>query len=127
MKVVIDASILIDHLRGGRVWRKFLKEAGPETELYLSTIVIFELFSGKSMENPNVLTKVAKLLKLFETIDFDVSIAKRAGQLYRDISETLDVPDYIIAASALSIGGMVLTLNKKHFQKIPGLDLYIIS
>lgn len=36
----------------------------------------------------------------------------------------MQVLDYIVAASALQIGRVVLTLDKKHFEKIPGLNLY---
>lgn len=90
----------------------------------MSTIVIFELFSGKSACDSSVSDKINRLLKNFRRIELDEKIAKRAAGLYRDISQTLQAPDYIIAASALEIGGTVLTLNTKHFQRISGLSLY---
>lgn len=124
MKLVIDTSILIDQLRGGTRWENLLSNIEKEAELFLPTIVIFELFSGKSTIDKDVIQRINKLLSFFQKIDFSETIAERAGRLYRDISKNLEVPDYIIAASALEIGGTVVTLNRKHFEQIPHLSLY---
>ena len=85
-------------------------------------MVIFELFSGQSTRKPEVL-KNKPILKPFPKIDFDAKIAQRAGQIFRDLSVHIDVPDYIVAASALEIGAYVATVNIKHFSQIPGLLL----
>lgn len=124
MRIVIDTSILIDHLRGGTKWEEFLKEADRNIELFLPTVVIFELFSGKSTKKSNIAKNIAYLLKNFHRVDLTEEIAKVAGELFRDTKKTLQVPDYIIAASALSLGATVLTLNIKHFEEIPHLALY---
>ncbi len=124
MKVVVDSSIIIDYLRGGTKWEKFIASAGEEVELFLPTMAIFELFSGKSTKNPRKVRDMLDFISQFRRMDLDDKIAKRAGEIYRDMSATLQVPDYIIAASALEINGMVVTLNKKHFAQIPNLVLY---
>lgn len=126
MKVVLDTSILIDYLRGGTKWEVFLTGADKDTELLLPTIVIFELFSGSSTKNLQKRQDMTDFLKEFRKIDLDEMIAKRAGELYRDVSKTLQVPDYIVAASALENNASVVTLNRKHFQEIPSLSLYPI-
>lgn len=123
-KLVVDTSILIDHLRDGRAWRNIVSQIDQETELYIPTIVIFELFSGRSTQEPSMAQEVRRLIGLFQKIELTQTIAKRAGEFYRDMTKKLDVPDYIIAASAFDIGGTVVTLNKKHFVQIPGLVLY---
>ncbi len=124
MKVVVDTSILIDYLRGGKKWEMFIKEIDDGTELLLPTIVIFELFSGSSTKSLAKKFDVIDLLKQFRQIDLDEAIARVAGELYRDVKQTLEVPDYIIAASALSINAQVVTLNQKHFAQIPNIHLY---
>ena len=124
MKVVIDTSILIDYLRGGTKWEAFIENVDKEAELFLPTVVIFELFSGSSTKNQQKKQDVVDLLKQFHKIDLDEQIAKRAGELFRDLKKNLQVPDYIVAASALETGAAVLTLNTKHFQQIPHLSLY---
>lgn len=124
MKVVVDSSIIIDYLRGGTKWEEFIASVGEEIELFLPTMVIFELFSGESTKNPRKLRDMLDFISQFQRMDLNEKIAKRAGEIYRDASTTLQVPDYIIAASALEIGSVVVTLNKRHFEHIPNLSLY---
>lgn len=123
MKLVVDTSILIDYLRGGKRWEKFILEVQEGSEFYLPTIVVFELFSGKSSADPQILKKITDLLRFFQQIELSEDIARHAGQLYRDISKEFDIPGYIVAATALNIGASVVTLNQKDFQEIPGLRL----
>lgn len=124
MKLVLDSSILIDHLRGGSKWGEILSNLEEEAQFFIPTIVFYELFSGKSSENAETSRKILHLVKSFQRIELNEEIAKKAGEIYRDITTRLGVPDYIIAASALAIGGTVVTLNRKHFELIPGLSLY---
>lgn len=124
MKLVLDTSIIIDYLRGGNLWGNLLTHIDKKAVFYIPTIVIYELYSGESIQKPQVLEKINTFLKYFERIELNENIAKHAGQLYRNDKGRASAADYIIAASALSIGGTVLTLNQKHFQQIPGLTLY---
>ncbi len=126
MKLVVDTNILIDHLRKGPIWRQVINETKGTNDLkfFLPTIVIFELFSGTSSRDILQTKSIHKLINNFKIIELTEKIAERAGELYRDVSKQLDVPDYIIAASALDIGGTILTLNKKHFKQIPNLPIY---
>lgn len=124
MNLVVDTSVLIDHLRGGNTWKKVVDENVEDLKLFVPTIVIFELFSGQSTRDPSIVIKIYQLLSNFQRIELDENIAKIAGQLFRDLKKHIQISDYIIAASALEIGGIILTLNTKHFEKIPGLSLY---
>lgn len=124
MKFVIDTSILIDSLRGSTKWEEFLKDQEEEVELYIPTIVIFELFSGRSTRNVKARQKVGDIIKYFLRIELTEKIAITAGKIFRDHKQTLQTPDYIIAATALELNAEVLTLNIKHFRQIPGLKLY---
>lgn len=124
MKLVLDTSIIIDYLRNDKRGVAFFNKEQEDIAFYLPTIVIFELFSGKSTQNFAKLKIIIDFIRYFQRIELTESIAERAGQIYRDISTTLQVPDYIIGASALEIGGMVVTLNRKHFEQIPNLAIY---
>lgn len=126
MKIVVDSSILIDYLRGGKKGLQFIKEIekNKDLELFLPTIVVFELFSGQSTKSPHVVSIILNLLKFFQRIELTEEIAKFSGQLFRDAKKTLGVSDCIIAASALQINAEVVTLNQKHFDQIPNLSLY---
>ena len=123
-RIVIDTSILVDYLRGGPHWDDFFITLEEGVELFLPTIVIYELFSGKSSKNIIQKRRIENFIKLFTKIELSVDIAQNAGELYRDLGINLDTPDYLIAASSLEIGAQVVTLNTKHFKKIPGLSIY---
>lgn len=127
MKIIADTSILIDHLRGGNAWKKIVSEIDDNTQLFVPTIVLFELFSGTSTEKTAVVNQIYKLLGKFQRLDLDELIARQAGELYRDTNKTLQVPDYIIAASAIQINAHVATLNQKHFEQIPNLSIFSIE
>jgi predicted nucleic acid-binding protein len=124
MKLVIDTSILIDYLRGGTLWEELVRNLKKDTEIYLPTIVVFEIFSGKSTSNPKITKEVNNFLTYFQPIELTEDIAKRAGELFRDVNRNLGAPDYIIAASALELNATVVTLNKKHFEQISNLNIY---
>jgi len=127
VKFIIDASIFIDYLRGGIIGKHIFDEIEKENgELFIPTIVIFELFSGKSSDKPSVSIKITNFIHNFERIDLTEEIAIRAGKMYRVLGKQISPQDYIVAASALEIGATVVTLNIKHFQNIPVLALYPI-
>lgn len=129
MKIIVDTSILIDYLRGGKKGKWFIKEieGDDSLELLLPTIVVFELYSGYSTKSPLIVMKIRNLLKFFQRLELTEEIAKTAGLLYREVTKGLEVPDYIIAASALGINAEVVTLNQKHFAQIPNINLYPLS
>ncbi|MCL4392778.1 PIN domain-containing protein, partial [Patescibacteria group bacterium] len=88
------------------------------------SLLIMELFSGSSTLDDVVSKKILGFLQFFNEIDLNKDIAKRAGELFRDVNKGLGVADYIIAASALVTGYIVITLNKKHFEQIPHIVIY---
>lgn len=125
MRIIIDSSVFIDSLRGGKAADViFNKIEELDAEIFIPTIVIFELFSGQSSKKSLIRAKITNLIRSFKRIELTEEIAVRAGELYRQFGKHIGVSDYIIAACALSIGGTVLTLNTKHFQQIPGLQIY---
>jgi tRNA(fMet)-specific endonuclease VapC len=125
MKYVFDTSILIDWLRTGKTAHSIATVFDNTDDFfYISSVTAFELFSGLSSKKLDEIKKIKHLLGYFEIIDLDWNIGKIAGEIYRDNIKNLQVPDYIIAATALEIDAVVVTLNKKHFEKIPNLLLW---
>lgn len=124
MKLVVDTSIIIDNLRNGPNWKRFLKHMSPEDELFIPTVVIVELYSGASTKDGRLVKKMNKTLSYFQRVLLTEDIAKRAGEIYRDGEKHFSLGDYIIAATALNMGAEVVTLNEKHFRKIPGIRIY---
>jgi hypothetical protein len=80
-----------------------------------SVVTRAELFAGNESEEPAVTALLARLTEL----DVTVEIALRAGRIRR--TTQLDVPDALIAATALEHGMPVMTRNRRHFERVAGL------
>lgn len=124
MKFVLDTSIIIDKLRGGDRWDSFLASISSGDVIYLPSIVAFELFLGISSRRKIVADKIEGFRKYVRQVDLTWGIARRAAEICRDWVKDIDAADYIIAATAIEVGAQVVTLNKKHFQKIPGIGVW---
>jgi len=125
MKLIFDTNVLIDGLRlrpKGKALIASLEKS--EHELYISSVVGFEIFAGRSSQDIDQRKKIQTFLGFFDVVDVSWKIAKRAGEIYRSGLRQLEFPDYIIAATAMEIGAEVVTLNRKHFEKIPGVRIY---
>lgn len=128
MRIIFDTSILIDGLRQKPNAEELLSYfEDREDELFISSIVGFELFSGKSSQDTDQKNRIQEFLNFFEIVDVTWKIAKRAGEIYRTGITDLQVPDYIIAATALEINTEIATFNQKHFKQIPGVRMYQIE
>ncbi len=118
-KALIDTDIFIDHLRGHK----------PATVLFqslhnasFSAITETELLAGQENSRRERRALLLDFLQRWQKIDVDNAIAKRAGDLCRE--HRMAVPDALIAATALRIGGTLVTRNVKHFKNIPGLQVH---
>lgn len=117
--VLLDSDMLIDHLRGYALARRYLQrfEAG-EAQGYLSAISIAELATGQ-MRQEGAEVKIRRLLALFTPINLDFVIAWRGGEIRRQYGTRL--ADALIAATALMRNLPLSTRNLRHFTPIDGL------
>ena len=100
MTVLIDTSVLIDHLRGEEAARRAQAEAARQGErLACSVITKVEVLAGMRPEEE---PPTRRLLSALDWIDVDDAIAEKAGELaHRFRSHPgVDPVDFIIAATA---------------------------
>lgn len=127
--VILDTNIIIDHLRrssNDSVLSELSKKYGRE-EVGISVITIQELYEGKSTSDPLKENRMMSILGLLNIFPYDVEVARLAGKIARDAEEPIDLADAIIAATAIINEAELCTLNRKHFQTIPNLKLYVLS
>lgn len=124
-KVVIDASVVIDHLRKAREEKSLLEVTVENTDIepLISVAVIQELFAGQSSKDKEPEEKIRKVLHLLNMIAVTSEIAELAGQIMRDTKPPVQFADAQIAATAILNGAALLTFNKKDFQEIKDLEL----
>lgn len=116
MTVLVDTSLLIDHLRGNADAKRALRSAaGSGRRIAASVVTKVEVLAGM---RPSEERETRRLLDLLDWIDVDEAIAERAGGLVNEYLPShpgVDPVDYIIAATAASLGAHLWTTNVKHF------------
>lgn len=125
MKVLLDADILIWHLRGEKKAREHLRKLAvdPDIELWTGAMQRAEvLFFMRPHEEEQTLA----LLSRVRTVVVGQAIIDEAGRLFRkwNPSHGIDPNDAILAATAIIKGGQIHTLNLKHY---PMKDLVVIQ
>jgi hypothetical protein len=108
--VLLDTDVLIDHMRGYRQL-----EVG--SHMSVSVVTRTELYAGHERNEP----AVQALLKRMGELEVDRNIARRAGRIKRDAG--LKIADALIAATALEHRLPLMTRNRRHFERVAGLEL----
>lgn len=124
----LDTSVAVDCIRGKKETSKFINEL--KASLFINYIVIAELSEGiyrvddaKKMEAgieafingmDGVLPINYNVSKLFGKIRSDL---KKKGYIIEDF-------DILIAASCIENNLPIITLNRKHFDRIEGLEVF---
>lgn len=120
--ILVDSDVLIEHLRGNTAARDWLtgarQSAGP---LAISVVSLTEIAGGmRSAERREVI----RLLASMQRFEVGEQVAWRAAELMREYHRShsgIGLGDYLIAATALTEGLELATLNIRHYPMFPGL------
>jgi predicted nucleic acid-binding protein len=124
----LDTDLLVAILRGKREAYQIAEKLDEESKKTTTAINAFELFFGANKServNENV-KGVQKLLEKIEVLPLDKASAKRAGELFVDLTtkgQTIDFRDAMIAGIALENNLTLLTRNKAHFSRVKSLKI----
>jgi predicted nucleic acid-binding protein len=121
--VLVDTSIIVDHLRADERASALLERLFLENErVWAAVPTRTEVLAGVRARER---AAMESLFELMSWIEIDVALADAAGELarrYRASHSGIDTTDYLIAAGAESVGARLVTLNVKHFPMFPGLE-----
>jgi tRNA(fMet)-specific endonuclease VapC len=124
---VLDTNTLSYFFKGlGRVEKRLL--ATPPAEIAIPSVVIFELEFGlaRSGRFEQRQKQLQELIALVTVLSFGPAEAKAAARI-RDSLERAGAPigpyDVLIAGTALSQRGILVTHNTREFGRVPGLAL----
>lgn len=123
MRVVLDTSVLIDHLRGtSPAATAVIPEALDRgDELWSSQVVRAELLSGM---RPSEERSTRDLMGLISWADVDETLAEAAAALGREYLRAhpgIDLADLLVAALTEQLEADLKTANVKHFPMFPRL------
>jgi tRNA(fMet)-specific endonuclease VapC len=134
MGLILDSSVVIAAERRGENVERLIEHVvtvAGDQEAALSAIGLTELVHGLYRANTPVMrlhrqSFLDELLADLTVYPYTKETAMLAGKLdgeQRSRGVVIPFPDLLIGATALSLDFSVLTVNLRHFQKIPGLTV----
>jgi len=122
--IIADTDVLIDFLRGrGAGAKRVALEL--ETRAFGTTAInAFELRSGARTANQR--KAIDTLLAAMTIHSFGPEEARVAAEVRQQLEgqgQAIGMADYMIAAVCIANDGILLTRNRKHFERIEGLKL----
>lgn len=124
MGTLLDTSILIDLERARRVFR------APGDDVAIAAITASELIQGvlraDAVHRPERESFVEGILSAVPTVPFSLRVARVHAAIWAEMTASgrkIDAHDLQIAATAISLGWRLATLDRRHFANVPGLHL----
>ena len=132
MGLILDSSVAIAAERRGDTVQAFLQRAiatAGDQEAALSAVGVVELVHGiHRADSPERRARreafVEELLSAVAIYPLTTDVARLAGMLdaeQQSRGNVVPFADLLIGATALSLGFSVLTVNARHFGRVPGL------
>jgi tRNA(fMet)-specific endonuclease VapC len=121
--IVADTDVLIDSLRAGAS-QKLIAQHLESGRLATTAISVFELWQG--VRGSRQAEAVQTLLDACQLLSLDAESARLAGRLraqLREAGSDIGPTDSLVAGICISRGATLLTRNRKHFERVPGLQL----
>ena len=126
--ICLDSSILIDFFRKKKKEKtSFFKLSENHDSFAISVVTYFEVLVGCSGE---VRSYWREFFEDFTILHLSTECAEAALKIdddLRQINKRIDLPDLLIAATAVAHNLPLATLNLKHFERIPSLAIELPS
>ncbi len=126
--MIADTTFLIDYLNGHKGAVNLLAK-NPDIQIKTTYINVYELLIGTKHEktsDQNIRIANA-LIENIETLGLDRKSADTAAEISARLikaGQKIEASDALIAGIALSNGeNQIITANKNHFERIPGLKI----
>ena len=119
---LVDTDVLVDCLRGTIPAQAWLKQLAQQPSA-VPAAAAMELVMGS--RDRTDLEHIQRFLATFEIAWPDAADFAAAYQLLLShrLTSGLNIPDCLIAATALRRNARLYTFNLKHFQVVPGLEV----
>lgn len=122
--ILLDSSILIDLFRKKNKEKTlFYRLSKTEVSFCISSITNYEIGIGNRKSHT---AYWESLSNNFKVLSFDKSCSEKAVTIYLELlkdNKMIDLADIIIGATALTHNIPLATLNRKHFERIKGLEI----
>ena len=121
--IIADTDVLIDYISGVQPITNRIAACRQAQHLQTTVINSFELLSGAEGKKDD---RIRRLLIVTPILLLDKEAAERAAEVRRGLErkgEYIGTNDCLIAGIALTHNLPLVTRNRKHFERVPGLKL----
>ena len=122
--MIADTDVLIDFLQGNQPASERIALELDHGELATSAITRFELLAGARTARQQ--TIIGQLLAALPCLPLDAQSADRAAEVRQALERegvNIGMGDSLIAGIVLAHRGVLLTRNRRHFERVPSLTL----
>jgi predicted nucleic acid-binding protein len=121
--VLCDTNVFIHFFNGNEETIAIFEKFGDKRVL-IPSVTVMELYQG--MGNKTELNNMKKKIKNYSILHFNTDVSRLAIEYSNKfrLSHNLQIPDAIIAASAVTFQLPLFTYNLKDFDYIPNINLY---
>jgi len=122
--ILCDTNVIIESFKGNDVAIAELKSIGIR-DIALSAVTVMELYYGAYGKRE--LSQIKRNLRSITILQINADISGKSISLIERYakSHNLQIPDAIIAATSLTYGIKLHTYNRKDFEYITGLNLFL--
>jgi len=126
VRYLLDTNIVCDLVRNphGRITQRIRKVG--EAQVCTSIIVAAELRYGSAKKaSARLAAQLEEILSALEVLPFDTPADNTYGWLRARLEKSgrpIGANDLLIAAQALSLGGVLVTDNEREFARVDGLS-----
>ncbi|HDL65088.1 MAG TPA: type II toxin-antitoxin system VapC family toxin [Proteobacteria bacterium] len=122
--ILCDTNVIIESFKGNDIAIAELKSIGIRN-IALSAVTVMELYYGAY--NKRELSRIKRDIHSIAILQINVDISGKAISLIERYSKShnLQIPDAIIAATCLIYGIKIHTYNRRDFEYISGLKLFL--
>ena len=125
----LDTDIIIEYFKGNAAIKSHIDNL-DKSGLNITPLTLCELYRGAFLSQNFERNAVAinKLLAWVNILDFDAFSCELYGKIYAELTRTGSIiqdSDMMIAAICKTNNKILITRNKKHFEKIKDLKLIV--
>ena len=123
LMVICDTNVIIEYFKGNNKTKNILKKIGFEN-ISISSITVMELLFGAL--DKKELKLIQNTMDNYNILHLNEDISKNAIDLIGRYSKShnLDIPDALIAATAIKKEISLFTYNNKDFRYIEDIVLF---
>lgn len=122
--MIADTDVLIDFLQGNQPASERIALELDHEQLATTAITRFELLAGARTARQQ--TIIGQLLAALPCLPLEAQSADRAAEVRRALQRegvSIGMGDSLIAGIVLAHRGVLLTPNRRHFERVPSLTL----